>query len=341
MDQAPDACPLCNAAETRVIRRFSSAEAARHHGLAETDRERHASLQCHIEHLWGRPDCALAECQSCGFSFASPFVAADATFYELVSDHTNYPTWKWEFQQTLDCLRRTRIAEYRTGPLLEIGAGNGALLRALGCAGWPADTLLGLEYSSSGTRAMRAANLDCRAVDARDLIADEPFVVICMFQVLEHLDALDDLFAKLDTLSQRGTDLFLSVPNRDWQRDNEALGIACDVPPNPISLWKPDHLRQLAARFGWAVRAIKAEPVTRAGAARYAFAERFLSAAATAGSTANLALQAAGKLPGTRLPRVAKGIGAALQPGCWKVAAHRLLFASPSPCIWAHLSKDR
>jgi 2-polyprenyl-3-methyl-5-hydroxy-6-metoxy-1,4-benzoquinol methylase len=339
MTQAVQACPLCQSTDTRVVRRISSEQAAQHHAPADKDQESHARLKRHIEQMWGRADSARIDCRNCGLGFMSPFKAGDAAFYEMLSDRTAHPSWKWGYQRTLEHLQQTRIAEHRTGKLLEIGAANGNLLEALGAAGWPLSDMTGLEYSGAGQRAMRAKNIEGRPVDVRQLAADKPFDVICMARTLEHMDQLETLFAKLEALSKPGTDLLIAVPNGDWQRRNEALGIGYDFAPNHITLWDPETIERLASRFGWAVRAIELEPVSRKSAALYAFFTRYFTMAEQPGTVANRVTQVANRLPGRHLSRAVKAIGAVTQPGCWKVAIQSLLLASPPPAIWAHLAR--
>jgi SAM-dependent methyltransferase len=332
-------CPICKSSDARLARRLSSKEVAQHYVRAEIDPDRHAKLLAHVETLWGSTGCEWLDCGQCGFGYATPFVAGDAVFYELASGNTPYPKWKWEFQRTFDRLRDTRIAQARTGRLLELGAGDGHLLQALGEAGWPKSAMLGLEYSSSGLAAMARRDIPSRAVDVRDPTVEGPFDVICLFQVLEHLDELDALFERLGALAAPGADLFIGVPNGDWQRANEALGTCDDFPPNHLSRWSPANFEMMAGRFGWRVEAIELEPIRRSQAARYAFAESFLRASETPGGMANFCMRVASHVPGKLPARALKAFGAGLEPACWAAALDRFAFASPSPNIWAHLSR--
>ena len=160
-------------------------------------------------------------------------------------------------------------------------------VKAVAEAGWPRDQLMALEYSSSGMQAIRSANITCHAVDVRSLVVDSRFEVICMFQVLEHLDDLHGLFTRLYQLTLPTSDLFIGIPNNTWQRENEALGIDDDFPPNHISRWSRESFNQLARRYGWFLSGFELEPPNRIWAARYAFQESLLRKSEQTGSLAN------------------------------------------------------
>ena len=77
----------------------------------------------------------------------------------------------------------------------------------------------------------------------------EPFDVICLFQVLEHLDRLPELFGALHRLAAPGALLMVSVPNAARTAFFELNGALLDMPPNHIGRWSKKAFESL--EFGW------------------------------------------------------------------------------------------
>lgn len=66
------------------------------------------------------------------FSFSYPYIAGDNIFYNIVYKESTYPTWRFEFEETLNTINS--ILKYRDisdSTLLRIGAGDGAFLKKL------------------------------------------------------------------------------------------------------------------------------------------------------------------------------------------------------------------
>jgi hypothetical protein len=268
------------------VREVSSGEAAQHFVLAEAEPERHHALERHIRTLWGGPRCRVLRCQACGFCHADPFVAGDETFYTLAYRRTRYPREKWEYAETRRALARL------PGPartLLEIGAGDGGFLRGVVPARFAPGDVLATEYSAFGQRALAALGVRCLSVDVRALGSehDGRFDVLCLFQVLEHLDRLDEVFARLRALARGRAALFAAVPH-DRQIDfNEAHGALLDMPPNHLSRWNREAFRRLGERSGWRVVDHRVEPEALPSRARRFLEYRYLREAQRPGSLPN------------------------------------------------------
>jgi Methyltransferase domain. len=218
--------------------------------LQERDLARHSELARHIEGLWGGPYCAVVRCEACEFCFSQPFIAGDARFYELAySDPVGYPTWKWEFEVTRDALV---AVDHSRHTLLEVGAGDGAFIKSIADDIIPTANITCTEYSKYGMTQLGALGVRCLSVDVRALSGrdcPDGFDVVCMFQVLEHMDRLDVLFEKLRSLMKPGASLFIATPNPRLIEFNELHGALLDMPPNHVGRWNRRCLEEMGRRF--------------------------------------------------------------------------------------------
>jgi len=256
-------CPACLNDRGEVLYAVTSEQSAQHSVVREANPERHDALRAHIEHLWGGATCRLVACTRCGFTFADPFVSGDHRFFDLAYEREGYPAWRWEFDVTRRVLRDAYGAEgLRRAHLLELGAGDGAFARAVVPADMPAEHVLCTEFSDYGLRTIRAAGIAAVDGDVRALGPehDGRFDVVCMFQIMEHLDDFDGLFARLGTLTKPAAHVFVTVPNGRRVEFNERHGSLLDMPPNHTGRWTRGAFEALAARTGWAVADHRIEP---------------------------------------------------------------------------------
>lgn len=247
------ACPVCGAQQARILYGVTSAQAAQHFILREQDVERHDLLAAHIASLWGQPFAEVVTCAKCEFCFSHPFAAGDARFYELAYPTAGYPGWRWEFTVTLKELRLQGLTNFR---LLEVGAGKGSFLRALTPQFTPKENVLATEFSPGGRDAIQAYGVRCLAQDVRTLDVETArglFDVICLFQVLEHLDRLPELFNSLYRLGTPSSQLILAVPNGKRTEFNELHDALLDMPPNHIGRWNKLAFQSLE-RYGWKLK---------------------------------------------------------------------------------------
>jgi 2-polyprenyl-3-methyl-5-hydroxy-6-metoxy-1,4-benzoquinol methylase len=257
-------CPVCYSEQSQSLYSVDSEHAAQHYVLAEADGERHARLKAHIERLWGQASCALMQCRQCNFCFAQPFVAGDARFYELAYQRTGYPGWKWEYERTLQTLRElTNDGVLNNFSLLEVGAGDGAFVKSVAPDLTTKARVLCTEYSDFGRSAIESYGVECRGVDVRQISLDAQrgrFNVVCMFQILEHMDRLDELFHQLIVLTDDRAHLFIAVPNEKRIEFNELHGSLLDLPPNHLGRWNRKCFQIIGQRHGWREIAYEIEP---------------------------------------------------------------------------------
>ena len=337
LDPVAAECPACHAERAERLYCVDAAQAAQHYVLRETAPDRHRALRTHIVELWGGETCDVLRCCACGFGFAHPFRAGDARFYELAYERTGYPADKWEYRRTLEAIDRADLPDDFS--LLEVGAGDGAFLSRVTPARTSPGCVLATEFSDYGRRAIEALGVACLAEDVRAIPADvagAPFDVICMFQVLEHLDRIDDLFEHLGRLSAQDGHVFIAVPNAARIAFNEANGSLLDLPPNHVGRWTRAAFDALSERHGWHVATREIEPEGARAKVQEMVMYRYMRRRQTSGSAANRVerLQSA-PLRRAFQVGVAASYGLAAVPTIARMVWHDGLGASQ----WVHLRR--
>jgi SAM-dependent methyltransferase len=244
------ACPACTETDTAAVRRYSVPEAANHLVPRERNPERHEALLRELRSLFGTEHVEVRRCASCGFWFANPFISGTPEVYNLITEgHELYPANRFEFDLTIEALPKRPL------DLLEIGAGDGAFLRKARAAGI-VRSAYATEYDDGSLAALRSIP----AVQAFKLSPQElaaatgaRFEAVCMFQVLEHLDRLDEVFSALRSLTAADGQLFIGVPNDASVTMQEELTGFWEMPPNHIGRWTRAAIESLAKRHGFAV----------------------------------------------------------------------------------------
>lgn len=146
---------------------------------------------------------------------------------------------------------------------MEIGAGNGNFIKRIisDFSGEPQITCT--EFSESAKKSISGLNVECISKNVRkmdEMIYNNYFDVICMFQVLEHLDELDKLFAHLYKISSEQCNFFIGVPNFEHRAFFDKYGFIEDIPPHHISRWNEKNLKIMGQKFGWKLVNYKKEP---------------------------------------------------------------------------------
>ncbi|MGI8568683.1 MAG: class I SAM-dependent methyltransferase [Methylocella sp.] len=238
-------CPACYSERTQTLYSLSAQEAAQQFVLSEGNPQRNRELSSHINDLWGGRDCSVRQCKDCGFSFADPYVAGDATFYNLAYERLNYPSDRWEFERTV---RELSSINFRAERVLEAGAGFGFFLDKIVDTYVPRSGITALEYSDEAIKTLRGKGYCALQEDLRPANLVQLFNAIFLFQVVEHMDGLDSLFARLFQCLHDDGLLFIAVPNPKLITFNEQNGSLLNTPPNHIGSWSPAAFQILGAR---------------------------------------------------------------------------------------------
>ncbi len=283
-------CPVCNRHIASHLRRVSSKEAAQHFVLYEKYPVRFLELASHIEALWEKDVCEVVQCGNCGFCFSNPYVAGDARFFKLAyGELASYPQWKWEFQETYEVIKTLYKSDFK---LMDIGAGDGAFVKRLAEGILPINNITCIEFPDYGRKQILDYGIKCLNEDVRSICDVNPdlsdsFDIICMFQVLQHLDGLDILFHKLNCLLKTGGSLFVALSNPKRIAFNEEYGALLDMPPSHIGRWNIRCFEVVAEQYGFSVDTYKIQPFEFIPMAKQFINYRYLRNAQRKGSFEN------------------------------------------------------
>jgi SAM-dependent methyltransferase len=258
-------CPACSEGEGHAFRKHSAEAAAQHFVPRERDAERHHLLVAHLQRLWNGQDFVETHlCPQCGFGFSVPWVGGDEQFYSLVHQgDPHYPDDRWEFKRTLAVLASPTFA--RPLRLAEVGAGHGAFLNQVRTLPHGAEHDIVAADFDRGAVQRLAAKGYCSLLgslgDMREAFPDLRFDVVCLFQTLEHMAHLNEVFGQISDLLVPGGSVFLSVPNGQATTLQEDLTSYWDMPPNHVGRWTPTAMRSIALRCGFDVVSIETQPL--------------------------------------------------------------------------------
>ena len=331
-------CPACGGLD--AIARFSvtAHEAAQHFALAEGECLRHDKLEDCIRSLWDQSSCDIVECSTCQLRFAWPFIGGDSEFYNLAYPNHIYPESRWEFSKTVDILEKRDV---KGGKLLEIGSGSGYFLDRISPRFIDRSNVVAAEYDNDACSSLRRKGFDVLQRDIRSGDFDKfegVFSYIVMFQVLEHMDFLNQLAARLRFLGDKGAELFVAVPNRDWIEFNEQHDSLLDMPPNHISCWTEKAFRAFGERAGYRVEEFQFEPMSWLSFIKQDITFSYMRRAQRHGSVENF-IRAKRRTRLRRMEEAAYGLCTSPRRfGAWIAAAtgRRPLGGS----VWVHLQRD-
>lgn len=255
-------CPACKSTGPASVRTLSAREAAHCFAPERSDAKSHERILSCVTSLWGGDTCEIMSCKDCGFGFAWPFVAGNAEFYNFTGATGVYPRSKWEFARTVAELWRLNTDHAR---ILEVGAGNGYFLDQICPSLIRAENVTALEYNDKSIPILTGKGYRALSIDLRDKALDADrasFDFIFLFQVVEHLDDLDQLFARIRSLLKRGGSAFCAVPNFARIEYQEANQSVLDLPPNHIGRWTQSAFDAVCRRNGLVLRSAELEPLS-------------------------------------------------------------------------------
>jgi SAM-dependent methyltransferase len=328
-------CPVCGNRDGTLLYSVDSDTAARR--FAEgSDQQRVRKVRSAIEVIWGQPSCDYVRCPQCSFAFAHPFAAATPAFYAALYERgAGYSEWKWEFQRTLDALETLVVRrELQDFTLLDIGAGAGAFASRVLDGITACQGLLCTEYSEYGRDKIETRGIRCVQGGLNDVDTHEhrhAFDVLCLFQVLEHMDDLESVFNRLSLLARDRGHMFIAVPNRVQRSYFDKSGFHEDMPPVHIGRWTRQSLEAIASRHGWRLEEDEIEPEPYLSKLRR-FAYQYYASSTS--------VEALGEVKHRYVRRTLRATLVALFLLSSLPALNGLRSKSLGTAYWAHLSKD-
>lgn len=259
-------CPICQSKNIKELYSVELQDSVIHFSTTgwnnSDDRERAAKLSKNIQSLWKQNNCSVVKCRSCDFVFAWPFIAGDSEFYNLAFDD-GYPSNKWEFNRTIECIQKR--PDFLDSQVLEVGSGIGRFIEHLLEIGIPAGQIVSTEYSEKGINAIQKLGVkviseDIRKIAENKMLPSGYFDIVCIFQVVEHMDRLHELMQSMFSLLKPGGHLYIAVPNAARIQFNESNGGLLDIPPNHIGRYSHKNISLLSANNGFKVISQETEP---------------------------------------------------------------------------------
>ena len=253
-------CPLCLATSGRILYRVTPGESAKVFIRPTINPEGYRELESVIGALWGGGECRQVRCDVCESVYAWPHRAGDARFYNLAfREHMRYPQNRWEFAAAAQF-----VARDAKGPMLELGAGDGAFVRTLRSAGVPAGAIHAVEYADAPREQIAAIDPALSAFSSLEQFLERAGPNACShvfaFQVLEHVQQPVEYLETFRGLLQAGGLVCMAVPNPGHIETNEQSGLLLDMPPNHVTRFTVKGISALAERAGFEVVHSEVEP---------------------------------------------------------------------------------
>ncbi|MGE3274336.1 MAG: class I SAM-dependent methyltransferase [Vicinamibacterales bacterium] len=219
-------------------------------------------------HCCGDQVFRLVQCRACGTYYLNPrptvemlpVIYAREDYYSYSFEEEGNPVVlrararrdRGKVRQVLATQRRA-VRDLR---VLDVGAGDGSLLRAFGAAGVPAAHLTGLELDPQAVEALERRGMRGVLGRAEDATFDAGSVDVCtLIQVIEHVAAPRDVLRRMFGALAPGGACLLETPNMDgWDRRFFAGGDWGGYHfPRHWTLFDPHSLSRLLHDIGFEV----------------------------------------------------------------------------------------
>lgn len=196
------------------------------------------------------------KCANCGLSYWNPrTVAGSGKFYEKLQKFDwYYSSDKWEFYRSISLIKENDF-------VLEIGSGNGAFLKL--CKS-KTDKLLGTELNNSAiNEANRRLGENLTHNYSFKYLKNnfsDKFNIVCSFQVLEHLNDVQDFFETAFTVLKKGGKLIIAVPNNN-SKILRADYTILNAPPHHLNLFDSHNLKKIGNNYEFVFEEAVFEPI--------------------------------------------------------------------------------
>lgn len=219
-------------------------------------------LKC-TDHYASGEAYSLMRCNGCGFIFTQDFPDESeiGRYYETPDYVSHSDTREGLMNKIYHGVRRYMLNQKgnmaeavtggKKGRILDIGCGTGYFLDTMARRGWQT---LGVEKSPLASQAARDHfGLEIKN-DLKEVDGVNRFEVISLWHVMEHLQQLPDVFARLRELLTAEGRLIVALPN-SGSYDAEYYGAMWGAYDVPRHLWhfSPETFSTLARREGFVI----------------------------------------------------------------------------------------
>jgi 2-polyprenyl-3-methyl-5-hydroxy-6-metoxy-1,4-benzoquinol methylase len=199
---------------------------------------------------------AIHRCRSCQLRFSHPMKGPGVAWYEGSSHYQGYlrralRVPRWFIERDWRHKKFFSLGLHPDGKLLDIGCGTGAFLDLARARGYRVTGVDG-DRGAVAIARDRYGLGDVQAVDILDFIASPrrpTHDVICLFEVLEHLENPVETLASLRRALLPDGYLVVSVPSSE--RWPQLYYRHLDGPPNHLTLWTTRSLEECFAAAGF------------------------------------------------------------------------------------------
>lgn len=244
---------------------------------------------------------------------------------------------KWEYARTIEEFRVMKTAG-RT--VIDVGAGFGYFLDLVNNKLFRTSDIYAVDYNEQAISVLKLKGFNAYSSDLRSDSFEpmkEAFDIICMFQVFEHMDRVDEVFARLKYLLKAQGSVFIAVPNDIRTYFMERHGSLVDVPPNHIGRWTREAFGAICRRHGLQLTKCEREPFKLVSFLKQDLVESFLSRAEKPGSVGEFVRG----LPRSQAQRIALALTAlAFSPSrlpAWTDAARNS--STLGSALWVRIDK--
>jgi SAM-dependent methyltransferase len=259
-------CPLCGSLDKTLLVNYESDAPLKHLKIPPSSLG-YKSLKNQIMERWGGDNCSFVECNNCHFNYADPFVAGTDELYSFFYNEPNQEgRLKWEHKLATDIiLKKIKENNLKAQKLLEFGPGDGSFVKNMVNQGIKPENIVCIESSENYIKALNDSGIRCFSSSLSSIDTEEfknKFDVVAMFQVLEHLDNIDEIFKFINKIIAPNGSVFIAVPNNYIRRFYELNDIFIDVPPVHISRWSEQNFEMLAEKYGWKIKNYEVEKIS-------------------------------------------------------------------------------
>lgn len=264
----PSTCPACHSPQARLVESVTveALASAWTREKCHGDGVGYESIHQFLLEDLGKTKVEFWQCQECEMEFSHPMRSWSASHYPIEQHYLGY-----DHEVAL-----SDLASMPQSRVLDIGCADGQFLERGAALG---HEMVGIDFASEDVEAAKARGLDARVADVNEigkLFGDQPkFDVICLFQIIEHLNEPDKIFSQLNTIAAPNARLIIGCPSPlrytrvfEHQQRIERSDF-WDYPPQHTLRWTAKALKVFLLRNGWKVQSVLYEPFSIHAAAAH------------------------------------------------------------------------